>query len=203
MFQAAGKIGGPFGPLVRLLALTGQRMQEVAAASWSEVDRDEASFTIPAARAKNHRATDVPLSDAAIAELDAVAGGKKWPRKGLVFTTTGKSPVSGFSRAKRQIDREVCDLLLETNDDRTIDFWRYHDLRRTLATGFQRLGVRFEVTEAVLNHISGSKGGVAGIYQRYDWRDEKRAALEAWAQHMLSLCQGASRSNVVAFRRQG
>ena len=75
--------------------------------------------------------------------------------------------------------------------------WRVHDLRRTLATGLQRLGVRFEVTEAVLNHISGSKGGVAGIYQRHDWKDEKRAALTAWASHVERLLSGAPQSNVI------
>ena len=142
----------------------------------------------------------MPLSSAAIAELDGVAGGEKWPRKGLVFTTTGKTSVSGFSRAKRQIDLQVWYLLLEDKDDRTVGPWRYHDLRRTLATGLQRLGVRFEVTEAVLNHISGSRGGVAGIYQRHDWRDEKRAALNAWAGHVSSLAAPTA-PNIVAFRR--
>jgi hypothetical protein len=62
--------------------------------------------------------------------------------------------------------------------------WRIHDLRRTLATGLQRLGVRLEVTEAVLNHISGSRAGIVGVYQRHDWADEKRAALDAWAIHV-------------------
>jgi integrase len=66
-----------------------------------------------------------------------------------------------------------------------------HDLRRTVATGFQRLGVRFEVTEAVLNHVSGSRGGIAGIYQQHDWADEKRAALDAWSDHLLALVRPA------------
>jgi integrase len=201
VFEAAGKLGQPFGPLIRLLILTGQRMQEVASASWSELDRAHAVFSIPSARAKNRKATDVPLSAAAIAELDGVAGKEKWPVKGLVFTTTGKTSVSGFSRAKRQIDREVAKSLRKRDDDRTVGEWRYHDLRRTLATGLQRLGVRFEVTEAILNHISGSKGGVAGIYQRHDWRDEKRAALEAWAAHVMSLSAPSDASNVVPLRR--
>jgi hypothetical protein len=65
-----------------------------------------------------------------------------------------------------------------------------HDLRRTLATGFQRLGVRFEVTEAVLNHVGGSKAGVAGIYQRHDWREEKRDALQAWSNHLTTIFAG-------------
>jgi hypothetical protein len=72
-----------------------------------------------------------------------------------------------------------------------------HDLRRTLATGLQRLGVRFEVTEAVLNHVSGSKGGVAGIYQRHDWAQEKAVALEAWAGHVEHLLTGADKANVL------
>ena len=68
--------------------------------------------------------------------------------------------------------------------------WSVHDLRRTVATGLQRLGVRLEVTEAVLNHISGSRGGIAGVYQRHDWAAEKRAALDAWAAHVLSVAAG-------------
>jgi hypothetical protein len=62
-----------------------------------------------------------------------------------------------------------------------------HDLRRTTATGLQRLGIRLEVTEAVLNHVSGTRAGVVGIYQRHDWSAEKRAALDAWARHILAL----------------
>ena len=68
--------------------------------------------------------------------------------------------------------------------------WRIHDLRRTLATGLQRLGVRLEVTEAVLNHVSGSRAGIVGIYQRHEWAAEKRAALDAWAEHVMALADG-------------
>lgn len=75
--------------------------------------------------------------------------------------------------------------------------WRVHDLRRTLATGLQRLGVRFEVTEAVLNHVSGARAGVAGIYQRHDWAEEKRSALEAWARHVAMILTPANADNVV------
>ena len=64
--------------------------------------------------------------------------------------------------------------------------WNVHDIRRTVATGLQRLGVRLEVTEALLNHISGSRGGIAGVYQRHDWASEKRAALDSWAAHVLA-----------------
>jgi integrase len=81
---------------------------------------------------------------------------------------------------------------------REIEPWRIHDLRRTFATGMQRLGVRFEVTEAVLNHVSGARSGVAGIYQRHDWREEKRVALDAWARHLETLIAGTKPTNVVA-----
>jgi hypothetical protein len=73
------------------------------------------------------------------------------------------------------------------------EHWTVHDIRRTVATGLQRLGVRFEVTEAVLNHVSGSKGGVAGVYQRHDWKSEKRDALVAWARNLQRLTQTARR----------
>ena len=77
-----------------------------------------------------------------------------------------------------------------------------HDLRRTVATGLQRLGVRLEVTEAVLNHISGSRGGIAGVYQRHDWASEKRAALDAWASYVRSLVDGSNvNANVVTLAR--
>ena len=82
--------------------------------------------------------------------------------------------------------------------------WSVHDLRRTVATGLQRLGVRLEVTEAVLNHISGSRAGIAGVYQRHDWAAEKRAALDAWAAHVLAVAERRNAvSNVVALGRAG
>ena len=82
--------------------------------------------------------------------------------------------------------------------------WSVHDLRRTVATGLQRLGVRLEVTEAVLNHISGSRAGIAGVYQRHDWAAEKRAALDAWAAHVLAVAERRSATgNVVTLGRAG
>lgn len=176
----------PFGPSYRLLALTGQRVDEVAGMDWSEFDKSARTWIIPGVRTKNGVTHLVPLSDAAIAELDALAPKDKWPAKGLVFTVTGKTPISGQSRAKRRLDTAMAEIAEEAGRSAP-DAWRLHDLRRTIATGFQRLGVRFEVTEAVLNHVSGSRGGIAGVYQQHDWADEKRAALEAWATHLLAL----------------
>jgi hypothetical protein len=79
--------------------------------------------------------------------------------------------------------------------------WRLHDLRRTMATGLQRLSIRLEVTEQVLNHVSGSRAGIVGIYQRHDFAAEKRAALEAWGAHVLAIVEGrAVADNVLTLR---
>lgn len=189
----------PFAPLFRLLIVTGQRVEEVAALDWSELNKAACMWSLPADRAKNGEASQIPLTDLAIAELDALAKAKKgkWPKSGFVFTTTGDTAVSGFSRAKRRLDKEAATLGAAEDDPVTIAPWRLHDLRRTLATGMQRMGVRFEVTEAILNHVSGAKSGVAGVYQRHDWAPEKRAALTAWATHIERLLTPADKSNVI------
>jgi integrase len=204
VWLAAGNLGHPFGPLYRILVATGQRREEVSGLDWRELNRAAAEWTLPAARAKNGVASIAPLSPLAIAEIDGVAGGEKWPKRGLVLSTTGKTPVSGYSKGKARLDTAVLKLARaeaeQTGDDPEhveVAPWRVHDLRRTFATGMQRLGVRFEVTEAVLNHVSGSKAGVAGVYQRHDWRDEKRDALNAWAAHVERIVSGVEETNVV------
>lgn len=182
VWNAAPELGKPFGDYLRMLILTGQRRDEVAGMDWSELNRQDGEWLLPGYRAKNGKPHLVPLSEPAIAILDAVAGGKRWPTHGYVFTTTGNTAISGFSKAKRRLDE-----MIGRNLGPRFVSWRAHDLRRTLATGLQRLGVRFEVTEAVLNHISGSRGGIAGVYQRYDWAAEKRQALASWAEHVSKL----------------
>ena len=196
VWLAAGDLAYPFGTLVRFLITTGQRREECAGISWAELDQGRAEWVIPASRAKNRKAHTVPLNALAVALLDALSNGDKWPKKGLVFTTNGVTPVSGYSRAKGRLDM----VATKRNEDEPIAPWRLHDLRRTLATGLQRLGVRFEVTEAVLNHVSGSKSGVAGVYQRHDWKQEKRDALEGWAAHVERLLHGADGTYVTARR---
>lgn len=187
IWQGAKRQGYPFGPFAQFLVLTGQRREEVSQLQWSELNRSKALWTLPSYRAKNSQTHDVPLSVGAIRILDAIAyqsvGGRRgvWPSKGFVFTASGKKGVTGYSVAKRTLDRIVAQTLTE---DESVAAWRYHDLRRTLATGLQRLGVRFEVTEAVLNHTSGSKGSVAGVYQRHNWAAEKRIALRKWNVHV-------------------
>jgi integrase len=210
-WEASGGLGYPFGPLFRLLMVTGQRREEVGALAWSELDRVAATWTLPADRAKNGQAHIVPLSASAVDVIDQLArdvtgageGGKvEWPRKGLAFTTTGKTAASGHSRAKSRLDTAMAKLDAKRageagRDPEPVPAWRVHDLRRTVATGLQRLGVRFEVAEAVLNHVSGAKGGVAGVYQRHHWSDEKRAALDAWGRHVVALLAPAEHTNVI------
>lgn len=203
IWNAAGKLGYPFQGFYRLLMLTGQRREEVAALDWCELDRGEMIWTLPGGRAKNGKTHIVPLSEMARDVLDQIAAADTWPRKGLVFSTTGKSSISGFSKAKRQLDRNVLELAKveaarQGDHDVEIEHWRVHDLRRTLASGCQRLGVRLEVVEAILNHVSGSKAGIVGVYQRYDYQDEKRSALEAWSIHVANLIRSAATENVVA-----
>ncbi|WP_082543610.1 tyrosine-type recombinase/integrase [Sphingomonas sp. Leaf339] len=178
----ADDLGAPFAAFFRLLIVTGQRRDEVAGMSWSEVDRDSLEWVIPARRSKNAKEHTVPLNDLALIELDGLAGGNSWPHAGFVFTTTGKTPISGYSKAKMRLDG-----IVQRHSIRPISAWRIHDLRRTFATAMQRLNVRFEVTEALLNHVSGSKSGTAGVYQRHDWKPEKRVAMDAWAVHLQKL----------------
>ena len=102
-----------------------------------------------------------------------------------------RGPFNGFSKAKAALDEAS-----------GVKDWRLHDLRRTMATGLQKLGVRLEVTEAVLNHVSGSRAGIVGVYQRHDWADEKRAALNAWGAHVAAIVEGrAPQANVVHIQR--
>jgi integrase len=169
----------------RLLILTGQRREEVAGLQWSELDRAAALWTLPAERAKNGRLHLVPLSPLAVAQLDAIAG-SQWPRSGPVLSLDGKRSIGGFSKLRKELDEAIDNIMADMPNPPAFPAWRVHDLRRTLATGMQQLGVRFEVTEAILNHVSGSKAGIAAVYQWHDWAAEKRDALNKWAEERIS-----------------
>lgn len=204
VWEAAERLRDPYRAYFKLLILTGQRREEVAGMVWTELDRASSTWTIPASRTKNGVAQIVPLADAAVEELDRLAldvtaklgeaAPKHWPKLGPVLTTYGKTVIKSYSKAKAELDNAIANGRTEAD---ALAAWRVHDLRRTLATGLQRLGVRFEVTEAVLNHVSGARSGVAGIYQRHDWKDEKRAALSAWSAHVQRLLCGALSNNVI------
>jgi integrase len=168
-----------FGRVIRMLIITGQRREEVTGLDWSELNQSSATWTLARNRSKNGLPHVVPLADLAVAEIAGVAPSKKWPNRGLVFVNSSGNHFTGHAKGKVQID----DKLASTG----IKPWRLHDLRRTFATGLQRLGVRFEVTEAALNHVGGARAGVAGIYQRHDWESEKRKAMADWSAHLSEL----------------
>jgi integrase len=174
-----------FNNVVRMLVLTGQRLEEVAGMAWSELSADLTYWTIPAARAKNAQDSIVPLSPQAQSILRNAG---RYEGYELVFP--GKySTFSGWSKAKAALDRAS-----------GCTDWRLHDIRRSVATGMQSLGVRLEVTEAILNHVSGSRAGIVGVYQRHDWKAEKRAALNAWGERVAAIVDGrAMADNVTPF----
>jgi integrase len=175
---------GPFSGIVRLLILTGQRRTEAGGMTWAELSDDLSTWIIPASRAKNGATHIVPLSAPAQDLLRGV------PRSGELVFPGLRGTFNGFSPAKATLDTKS-----------GVTNWRLHDLRRTMATGLQRLGVRLEVTEQVLNHVSGSRAGIVGVYQRHDFASEKRAALDAWGAHVLAVVEGrAAMGNVVTLR---
>ncbi|MBX3537666.1 MAG: tyrosine-type recombinase/integrase [Chelatococcus sp.] len=187
VWRACDAVGWPFGPLTKLLLLTGQRRDEVAEMRRSELDLEKGVWIIPRERVKNDRAHEVPLAKSAIALIEGLPKVKS--KEGYVFTTTGDTPVGGFSRAKSRIDDAIIKSLekvaaangTDPSEVKPLDRWTLHDLRRTMASGMARLGVNLPVIEKVLNHTSGSFAGVVGIYNRHSFNEEKRHALDAWA----------------------
>ena len=161
----------PFGPIVQLLFLTAQRRDEVGGMRWSEIDVETRIWTIPPERIKNAKGHDVHLSDAAIAILHALPRltGPDGEPSDLVFTTNGRTPFSGYSKAKRLLDEKS-----GTTD------WRLHDIRRTVTTNLAAMGVPIHVADAILNHKSGVISGVAAVYQRHSFMAEREKALRDW-----------------------
>lgn len=176
----------PFGPFLKLLLLTGQRRGEVAGIRRDEVilaNGQAPVWEIPADRTKNGRPHIVPLSDPALELIRAQ------PDTGpFVFSTTGSTPVSGFSKAKARIDVQIASVLADRGQP-PLPSWTMHDLRRTVVTMMnERLRIAPHVVEAVVNHQSGAaKAGVAGVYNRALYLDERRSALEAWAEYLQGL----------------
>lgn len=156
----------PFGQFVPLLLATAQRRGEVSQMKWSQVDLDAKQWVIPAELSKNGKPHVVPLNDFALRMLVTVP---RFADCDWIFTTTRRSPISGFSKALRYVHAES-----ETSG------WRFHDLRRTAASGMARAGIAPHVVEKVLNHVSGIISGVAAIYNRYGYNAERREALDAW-----------------------
>ena len=183
-----------YGRIVKLLMLTGQRREEISALTWPEIDRDKAVLSLPASRTKNGRPHDVPLSDLALSVLPSQRGDRDF-----VFGESSGA-FSGFSAAKRRMDDRIAAArVAKSAKAKAMAPWRLHDLRRTVATRLSDLGVPPHVVEALLNHVSGFRAGVAGTYNRAVYAQEKRAALVLWAEHIRSL---VGPSNVVPLRRE-
>jgi len=200
LFWKAADEDEVFGPLYKLLALTGQRRDEARGASWDEFDLDKALWSLPGNRTKNGKAHAVPLSAQVITLLQKLPKVGRKPR--LLFTTNGDTMVSGLSRAKERLDARMLELAREVDPDAKIARWVLHDLRRTCATGMQKLGIALPVIEKILNHSSGSFAGIVGVYQLHDFAHEKRAALDAWARHVEDITWGKT-GHVVKLRAAG
>ena len=160
----ARRIDNRYGGIVELLALSGQRREEVARLAWEELDFTQRIWTIPKERTKNAKPHVVHLSDEAIAVLE-----RRQKHGTHVFAFHGGRPFQKFSFAKRKLDQLS-----------GVAGWRLHDLRRTCVSGMARLGVAPHVADKILNHQSGTISGVAAVYQRHEFLGERKDALDKW-----------------------
>jgi integrase len=194
LWRAADAEGYPFGRMVQMLVLTGGRRDELREAPWSEFDLDGRLWKLPAARAKNGREHHVPLSPLAVEILQSLPRIKVCQ---FLFSTTGTTPISGVSKMKLRLDAAMLAELRKTDPKATLEPWTPHDLRRTFASGLQRLGFPIEIVEACLNHKDGEVRGTAAIYARHDYKTEKTTALEAWGRHVDGLVNGRAPAKVI------
>jgi integrase len=163
-----------FGNIVRLLLLTGQRRNEIGRLTWDEVDLAKRQIVLPPSRTKNGREHTIPLSAQTMAVFERL------PRRSdFLFGSHG---FNDWDRAKSVLDQRL-----------PMASWRIHDLRRTCATQMAELGVQPHIIEAVLNHVSGHKGGVAGVYNRATYGEPIRDALQRWADHIETITMEANK----------
>ena len=182
IWRAAGDDN--FGRIVRLLMLSAQRRTEVGGICWSEINFDQGTWTIPALRSKNHRAHTLPLPPLA---LDIIAGVKRVVGRNTLFGDRADSGLTGWARPKAALDDRLGD---------QVGPWRLHDLRRSAATRMCDLGVAPHVVEQILNHQSGHRAGIVGVYNRSSYEREVRAALALWNDHIRALVKGGDRKIV-------
>jgi integrase len=191
-WHATGQMPYPYGPIYRLLLLSGLRLNEVADAVWSEFDL-KGIWTIPASRMKGKNGKARPHSVPLTADiLDILSGLPRFNGGEYLFSTTnGKSPVWVSDKIKRRLDAAMLDILRGIAKERgekpekvVLPLWVNHDLRRTLRSRLSKLRVSADVAEAVLAHV---KPGIRGVYDRYEYFDEKRQALELWAEQLRAM----------------
>jgi integrase len=179
-----------YSDIMRLLALSGQRRTEIGGLRWQEIDLDKAMISLPAQRTKNHKPHDIPLSPAALAILKERANN----RRGDYVFGRGEGGYQDWSKSKNALDQRLGNAVAN---------WRLHDFRRTLSTGMHdELGIAPHIVEAVLNHVSGHRAGVAGTYNRALYSKEKAIALARWAEHLTAITAitGGASGKIVTIR---
>ncbi|MCA3356767.1 MAG: integrase arm-type DNA-binding domain-containing protein [Roseomonas sp.] len=183
IWNAACAMAEPYGPFIRLLMLSLMRREEVAAMKWSEISPDLTAWACPGSRMKKGAAHIVALSDAAREALGAIT---RLDGQDLVFSTTGKTPISGFSKVKARLDKAS-----------KVTGWVLHDFRRAGVSHLARLGHSAVLADALLAHKGQALSDVARVYQVHDFADERKAALEAWAAHVLRCASPEPEGNKV------
>jgi integrase len=189
IWHALPPAGDDFGDIVRLLILTGQRRGEIGDLAWGEIDFERATITLSPERVKNKRQHVIPLSATALAILQARPGAQpQYSGRQPVFGR-GQNGFSGFGECKERLDKAV-----------QLPAFTLHDIRRGVASGLGNIGIAPHVVEQILNHQSGTKSGVSGLYNRSSYEPEKRIALDRWAAHLLAVIENRQ-SNVAPLRR--
>lgn len=181
-----GVLENDYGCIVRLLILTGCRRDEIGSLRWSEINKEARLIVLPGERTKNGRTHEVPLSKVA---LEIIGSIPHRVNRDFVFGE-GKGGFSGWSKAKAALDAQL-----------GLKPWRLHDLRRTASTRMGDVGIQPHIIEAVINHVSGHKAGVAGVYNRSTYANEKRAALDALSNYVMVAVANADGSNVQRLKR--
>ena len=185
IINTAKQMGGAFGSIIQMLILTAQRRNEVSEMTWDELDLDNSQWEIPSSRTKNEKPHTVHLSEQAIAVVSGITN-----IGSFVFTSNGKTPFSGFSKSKKRLDE-----LSGVTD------WRLHDIRRTVVSRMAKLGIAPHVADKILNHQSGTISGVAAVYQRHEFLEERRRALDIWGAHVEGLLrEGENAPNVIMLK---
>lgn len=192
LWAVAGGLGYPYGPVIRLLMLTGQRVSEVAEARWREIDLAKRLWTIPVERMKGKAAHAVPLSDAVMTILDGLPRFSAGDH--LFSTRDGVKPVNGFSKTKERIDARLAAELKAAPPP-----WVLHDIRRTVRTGLSTIGVADMVRELVIAH---ARPGLHKVYDQHAYLDEKRQALDLWAARLRAIVEPAPENVVTLPRRR-
>jgi len=181
IINTARQMGGAFGSIIKMLILTAQRRNEVSEMTWDELDLDSSQWEIPSSRTKNEKPHTVHLSEQAATLISGISS-----IGSFVFTSNGKTPFSGFSKSKKRLD-----------DFSGVTNWRLHDIRRTVTSGMAKLGIAPHIADKILNHQSGTISGVAAVYQRHEFLEERKTALDVWGNYVQSLLDKTDRDNVV------